>query len=139
MYSIVKKKKKIKLLLSRVLNINLLINPKRERERERKSKHDGSSGGIIHFRTKSFLKLGEHPSRSPGLPALTRKLINGPGLIHIPFLPSSFFSQRQLKSGRSKKGRDIASGTQSRSNRWMARCFFFPLPPLCIGNCLRRG
>lgn len=118
-----------------MLNTNLLINPKKEREREREKKKENPSTtearGIIHSRTKSFLKLGEHPSRNPGLPALTRKLINGPGPIHTPFFP------RQLKSG-SKKGRDRPSRTQSRSNRgWLVTSS--SLSPLCIGNCLRRG
>lgn len=115
-----KKKKKLTLALLETPNINLFVvvlnksKIKRERERERKCKHDGSSGGIIHFRTKSFLKLGEHPSRSPGLPALTRKLINGP--IHIPF-PSPFFSLSPRQPAENRVA-------VSRSNRGMARYFF---------------
>lgn len=88
--------KKIKLLLSRVLNINLLINPKKKkRERNKENPSTTEARGIIHFRTKSFLKLGEHPSRSPGLPALTRKLIKCRGPHTHPPLPPSFFSPRQ--------------------------------------------
>lgn len=132
--------KKIKLLLSRVLNINLLINPKKKkRERNKENPSTTEARGIIHFRTKSFLKLGEHPSRSPGLPALTRKLIKCRGPHTHPPLPPPFFLQdNQQKSG-SKKGRDRFQDPIAFQS-WKARYFFlFPLSPLCIGNCLRRG
>lgn len=138
MCSIVKKKKKIKLLLSRVLNINLLINPKKEREREkiqarRKLRRNNSFPNEILFKTRRT------PFKKSRITGINAKAYQRTGPHTHPLPPLLLFFSKTAEIGSVEKGPRYRFRDPIAFQSWMARCFFFPLPPLCIGNCLRCG